>query len=114
MRSGQAFLAIFGLALGVGGAAGLMLLPSIFEPLLRALLMGVGEFLHIYARYDPSQRLFYAGFLAFLGMLWFGLMAYAFIRQPAKDRAIDAYLTRHGELDDARVATMSATDDPLN
>ena len=89
-----------------------MLLPSVFEPLLRGLLIGAGGLLHFHVRYDASQRALYAGLLAFFGVFWFGLMAYAFIRQPAQDRAIDAYLARRGELDDARVATMNATDDP--
>jgi len=113
-RGGQAFLGVAGLVFGVGSGSGLMLWPEAFEPMLRAALIGAEVYLHFHHRYEPWQRPYYAGLLVFLGTFWFGLMVYAFIRQPKRDAALDAYLTRHDGLDTARVATVSATDDPRN
>lgn len=99
-RRGQLALGVLGLGVGVGGAAGLELVPSIFEPPLQFVLDGLGELLREPIRYDSSQRTLFVFLLVMLGLLWALLLARAFNRQPAIDRKIDAYLRRRDEIGD--------------
>jgi hypothetical protein len=110
-RSGQFVLGIAGLTLGVGSGAGLLFWPNLFEPVLRMVLMAASWGLRGHLHYDPSQRPVFAGVAAAFGLFWFALMAYAFARQPARDRAIDAYLAQR-ETARSRTSTIDPAVDP--
>jgi hypothetical protein len=112
-RKGQVLLGVAGLLVGVGGSFGLEVRPDVFEPILRAALYGIGALARIHTHYDPSERTLYAVLLSTLGIFWAALLGYAFVREPARDRMIDAYLRRHDELDQGRRATIISQDDRL-
>lgn len=113
-RKGQLLLGATGLIAGVGSGLGLKVRPDVFEPILRVALFGVTTLMHVHAHtlYDPSERTFYAILLPIFGVVWALLFGYAFVREPSRDRAIDAYLRRKDELDHARRATIISQDDP--
>ena len=108
-QAGQAFLAALGLCAGVGGAAGLLTWPTIFEPILIAALALLRTHLH----YVPAQRGFFALLLALFGIGWAAAMVVAFAREPARNRNIDASRHSRNRLDHARKATANSQDDPL-
>ena len=110
-QSGQALLGLTGLMLGIGGGLGLQFMPVVFEPILRAVLLGLSLVLRTHFYYEPSERTLFAIMLAIFGTVWALLLAYAFVRQPARDRAIDSYLRRKNEIDRAQRRTYDAEDD---
>lgn len=110
-RAGQLLLGIAGLMAGIGGTLGLELSPGTFEPLLRLALYGLGAFFHIHVQYDPLDRTFFAVLLSILGMIWALLLGYAFLREPARNRAIDAYLRRSEDVDKVHRARIAPKDD---
>jgi len=111
-RKGQVLLGALGLIVGVGSGLGLETRPTTFEPILRIALYGLGVLLRVHVHYDPSERTFFAVLLAALGTIWALLMARAFIREPARNRMIDAYLMRQNQIDQAHRATINPQDDP--
>ena len=111
-QTGQVLLGIAGLTLGVGGGLGLEAMPVVFEPILRTVLVGLNLLLRTHFYYDPSSRLFFAIMLGIFGAVWALLLAYAFAREPARNRAIDNYLRRENGVDKAQRATLIPEDDP--
>lgn len=113
-RKGQLLLGGLGLLVGVGFGLGLEAMPKTFEPILRGALYGLGWLMRVRAHYDPSQRTFYAILIPIFGAVWAALFAYAFAREPARNRAIDAYLRREDGIDHSRRATViPENDQPL-
>jgi len=110
-RKGQVLLGGVGLIVGVGGGLGLEAMPRIFEPIIQAALYGFGFLVRAHPHYDPSLRAVYAILLAVLGTVWALLFAYAFAREPARNRAIDAYLRREDDIDHSRRATVIPEND---
>jgi hypothetical protein len=101
-QRGQVLLGLAGLTLGIGGAVGLEAKPIVFEPILRAVFFGLSFVLRTQLDYDPSQRGLFAIMLGLFGIFWALLFAYAFAREPARNRAIDNYLRRKNEIDTAQ------------
>lgn len=101
-QRGQVLLGLTGLTLGVGGGIGLQFMPVVFEPILRTVLLGLSFVLRTQFYYDPSERLLFAIMLAIFGTVWALLFAHAFAREPARNQAIDSYLRRKNEVDEAR------------
>jgi hypothetical protein len=111
-RRGQVLLGALCLAVGLGSCFGLLLLPAIFEPILRLALIAFGTMLRAHIVYEPSLRAFYAIGIALIGTLGASLFAYAFYREPMRNCAIDAYLTRYDGIENVRRASVNAKDDP--
>ena len=110
-QRGQVLLGLTGLALGVGGGLGLQFMPVVFEPILRTVLLGLSFVLRTHFYYDPSERTLFAIMLAIFGTVWTLLSAYAFAREPARNRAIDSYLSRKNEIDRAQRKAFDPEDD---
>lgn len=110
-QKGQVLLALAGLTLGVGGGLGLKIMPVVFEPVLRAVLLWLSFMFHVHVHYNSSERSLFAIMLAIFGTLWALLLAYAFVREPARNRAIDNYLRRKNEIDSAKRAGFEPADD---
>ena len=111
-RKGQVLLGALGLIAGVGGGLGLETRPTTFEPILRIALYGLGALLRVHVYYESSERIFFAILLAALGTIWALVLARAFIREPARNRMIDAYLMRQSQIDQARRATVDPQNNP--
>jgi hypothetical protein len=92
-------------------AGGLLIDRPLFEPILQWLLV-TGHYSLRLPLYDPKKLGFFIVLIAAVSILWVGLSIYAFIRQPAKDRAIDQYLYAREQVDHARRATMVSEQDP--
>jgi hypothetical protein len=112
-RIGQAIIGIVGAALGFGFAIGLLLDRSLFEPLLILSFLALADLSRYPVDYDPAKYEFYIAIIALNALIWLGLFAWAFIRQPAKDRALDRNLRARDTFDISRRATIVAEDDPI-
>lgn len=110
-QRGQVLLGLTGLSLGVGGGLGLQFMPVVFEPILQTVLLGLSFVLRTQFNYDPSERTLFAIMLAIFGTVWALLCAYAFVREPARNRAIDSYLHRKNEIDRAQRTVFDPEDD---
>ena len=110
-RKSQILLGALGLIVGVGSGLGLQARPEIFEPILETALYVLGRLLRTHLGYDPSLRAFFAILLPTFGVIWALLCSYLFARQPARNRAIDAYLLRNDGVDHARRATVISQED---
>ena len=85
-------------------------LPVVFEPILRAALIALSFVFRTHIYYDPSERTLVAIMLAIFGIVWGLLLAYAFVREPARNQAIDNYLRRKNEFDTARRTALDPKD----
>lgn len=110
-RKGQLLLGGVGLIVGVGSGLGLATKPETFEPVLELALDALSWFFRVHLHYNPSQRAFFAILIPTLGSVWALLFAYAFAREPARNRAIDSYLRREDGIDRSRRATVISQDD---
>jgi hypothetical protein len=110
-RKGQLLLGSVGLVVGVGGGLGLVTKPETFEPILELLFYVLRWVLRTPLYYDPSQRTSFAILLPVFGIVWALLFAYAFAREPARNRAIDAYLLRQDGFDKSRRSTVISQND---
>ena len=106
-------LGVAGLTLGVGCGAGLEAMPGVFEPILRATLFALSFGLCTHLYYDPSERTLFAIMLGIFGIVWALLLAYAFAREPARNRAIDHHLQQQIERDSAERTRYISEDNRL-
>lgn len=110
-RKGQAVLSFLGLMAGTLAGTGLMIFPSVFEPVLRGVILYLNYENHTSVHYDPSHRALFAIFFIALGVFWFVLFIIAYVREPERNRAIDSYLLSRNRFDDSRRATVIPEDD---
>jgi len=110
-RKGQILLGGIGMLVGVGSGLGLVTKPVVFEPILEIAFYVLGWFLRTHLYYDSSQRTVFAILLLVFGILWALLFAYAFGQEPARNRAIDAYLRREGGIEKSRRSTVISKND---
>lgn len=110
-RKGQLLLGGIGLVVGVGSGLGLVTRPRTFEPILELVFYALRLVLRTPLQYDPSQRAFFAVLLPIFGIVWGLLFAYAFAREPARNRAIDAYLRREDGIEKSRRSTVISQND---
>jgi hypothetical protein len=101
-RKGQLLLGALGLVVGLGSAYGLEVEPTTFEPTFEIALHVLGRLIGEPLDYDPSQRTYFAVLMPILGAVWALLFAYAFIREPARNKAIDAHMRRRLDVDRSR------------
>lgn len=110
-RKGQILLGGIGLLVSVGSGLGLVTKPGIFEPILEIAFYVLGRVLRTPLYYDPSQRTVFAILLLVFGIFWALLFTYAFAREPARNRAIDAYLRREDGIEKSRRSTVISHND---
>ena len=110
-RKGQLLLGGTGLLVSVGSGLGLVMNPGIFEPILEIAFHVLGRVLRTPLYYDPSQRTVFVILLVVFGIVWALLFAYAFAQEPARNRAIDAYLRREDGIEKSRRSTVISQND---
>ena len=111
-RIGIAIFGIGGAALGAGFDLGLIFNRPLAEPVLAGIIAALGFWTRSRIYYRPDQYELCIVLIALLTAFWLALWVYAFVVQPARDRALDRYLESREEIEDSWRATTISEDDP--
>ena len=103
-RPGQVLLDALGALIGIGSGLGLIIAPKIFGPIAGALLLAAAVAVRIDTGYLPDRPFLLGILLILSGLAWLALFVRAFALQPARNRALDAYLARRDLIDTAQRA----------